>query len=212
MGATLRRDAGGECRCYGRLVHLYAALLRGIAPSGPNMTNDKLRGVFEGLGYEHVGSVLASGNIIFGSAESDVPALEQRIEQALTSELGLTSRTIIRSHDELRRLVASDPFPGLTHGPDTYLTATFLKHPHPDAALPDSPDPTTTIVRYDRPARAVLAVTDNTVPGRTPTFMAWLEKTCGKAITTRSWLTVQRVVRRLDETSQGTGAFRTRER
>ena len=39
----------------------YVALLRGIAPSGPNMTNDKLRGVFEGLGYERVSSVLASG-------------------------------------------------------------------------------------------------------------------------------------------------------
>ncbi len=32
----------------------YAALLRGIAPSNPNMTNDKLRGVFEGLGLEGV--------------------------------------------------------------------------------------------------------------------------------------------------------------
>ena len=48
-------------------MHRYAALLRGIAPSGPNMTNDKLRGVFEELGYEHVASVLASGNIVFDS-------------------------------------------------------------------------------------------------------------------------------------------------
>ncbi|MEK7152950.1 MAG: DUF1697 domain-containing protein [Patescibacteria group bacterium] len=29
----------------------YVALLRGIAPSGKNMQNDKLRGVFEKLGY-----------------------------------------------------------------------------------------------------------------------------------------------------------------
>ena len=175
----------------------YAALLRGIAPSGPNMTNDKLRGVFEELGYEHVASVLASGNIVFDSEESDVPALEHRIEGALTSQLGLTSRTIIRSHAELRALVDSDPFPDLTHGPGTYLTATFLKYPYPDADLPQPPDPTTRIVGYDRPARVVLAVTDSTVPGQTPTFMTWLERTCGKDITTRSWLTVQRVVSKM---------------
>jgi len=162
------------------------------------MTNDKLRGVFEGLGYQHVASVLSSGNILFDSQESDVPGLEQRIEGALTSELGITSSTIIRSHGELRKLLDSDPFPALAHGSGTYQTATFLRYPYRDADLPDSPDPTTRIVRYDRPARVVLAVTDNTVPGQTPTFMAWLERTCGKDITTRSWLTVQRVVKKLD--------------
>lgn len=162
------------------------------------MTNDKLRGVFEGLGYRHVASVLASGNIVFGTDESDVPALESRIEEALTSQLGIASRTIIRSHAELRTLVASNPFPGLAHGPDTYLTATFLKSPDPNPDLAHAPQSTTRLVCYDRAARAVLAVTDNTVPGQTPAFMAWLERTCGKGITTRSWLTVQRVVRKLE--------------
>lgn len=33
-------------------MHRYAALLRGIGPGNPNMRNDKLRGVFEGLGLE----------------------------------------------------------------------------------------------------------------------------------------------------------------
>lgn len=163
------------------------------------MTNDKLRGVVEGLGLHRVASVLASGNIVFSGEESDVPALEQRIEAALTRELGITSRTIIRSRAELRALVDSDPFPGLTHGAGTYLTATFLKDSHPDADALELSDPTTRLVRYDRPARVVLAVTDNTVPGRTPTFMSWLERVCGKDITTRSWLTVHRIVRKMED-------------
>ena len=83
----------------------YVALLRGIAPSGANMTNDKLRGVFEGLGFTAVGSVLASGNITFRTAEADVPSLETRIEEALVSGLCVTSRTIIREYSELRSLV-----------------------------------------------------------------------------------------------------------
>lgn len=180
-------------------MHQYAALLRGIAPSGPNMTNDKLRGVFERLGFREVASVLASGNIVFGSAAADVPALEQRIEEALSSDLGIVSGTIIRSRSELRALVDSEPFPGLTHGRGTYLTATFLKDAATTpAVISEQPDPRTQVVRYDEAARVVLAITDNSDPGRTPDFMSWLEKTYGKDITTRSWLTVQRIVKKLE--------------
>ena len=177
----------------------YVAFLRGIAPSGTNMTNDKLRAVFEGLGFAAVGSVLASGNITFRTADTDVPSLEQRIEEALVADLGVTSRTIIRDHSELRALVDSDPFPGLTHGTRTYLTATFLKDP---VAVPDAvseqPERRSRVVRYDRVSRAVLAITDNSDPGDASSFMSWLEKSFGKDITTRSWLTVQRVVRKLE--------------
>lgn len=180
-------------------MHRYAALLRGIAPSGPNMTNDKLRGVFERLGFDTVASVLASGNIVFSSAEEDVPALEQRIEDALADDLGLTSRTIIRAHPDLRALLDSDPFPGLTHERGTYLTATFLKGTAPAPELgKGQPDPLTRVVRFDTAARAVLAVTDNSTPGKTPDFMSWLEKAYGRDITTRSWLSVQRIVQKLE--------------
>ena len=107
----------------------YVALLRGIAPSGTNMTNDKRRGVFERLGLADVGSVLASGNITFRTADTDVRSLEQRIEEALVADVRVTSRTIIREYSELRALLDSEPFPGLTHGAGTYLTATFVKSP-----------------------------------------------------------------------------------
>ena len=163
------------------------------------MTNDKLRGVFEGLGFEDVASVLASGNIVFRSGETDVPALERRVEAALASELGLSSRTIIRGHPELRALLDSDPFPGLTHGRGTYLTATFLKDAMPPTVpVPGQSDALTQFVRYDPAARVVLAVIDTSDPGRASRFMASLEKACGRDITTRSWLTVQRIVRKLD--------------
>ena len=119
----------------------FAALLRGIAPSGRNMTNDKLRGVFERLGFTQVASVLASGNIVFRCDTADTAVLEQRIEDALATDLGLSSRTILRAHADLRALLDSDPFPGLTHGRATYLTATFLKDPAtaPDV-VPEHPD------------------------------------------------------------------------
>lgn len=71
----------------------FAALLRGIAPSGVNMTNEKLRAVFEGLGLDDVASVLASGNIVFRTDVTDAPLLEQRIEDALADQLGISCAT-----------------------------------------------------------------------------------------------------------------------
>ncbi len=179
-------------------MNRYAAWLRGIMPSNPNMRNEKLRAVFEGLGFEGVGSLLASGNIVFGSAETDMAAMESRIQAALRAELGIGGGTIIRSRDELRALVDSNPFPGLTHGRGTYLTATFIKS-RPDSLPPDLPeslDSAVRIVGYDRPAGALLAVIDNTAAG-TPNHMAWMETVYGKDITTRTWLTVQKVLAKL---------------
>jgi uncharacterized protein (DUF1697 family) len=177
---------------------LFAALLRGVTPSGTNMTNDKLRGVFEGLGLENVASVLSSGNVVFRSSLGDAPVLEQRIEDALALELGISSLTLLRSYSELRALVESDPFPGVTHHSTTYLTATFVKDPSTPHVVAGQLDPGTTVVRYDPAARAILAITDNSQPDRARAFMLWLEESYGKGITTRSWLTVKRIVKKLE--------------
>lgn len=177
-------------------MNSYAALLRGIAPSNPQMTNDKLRAVFTGLGFTDVASVVASGNIVFRCADTDVPALEDRIQDALNTELGIPGGTIVRSREDLQALLDSDPFPGLTHGRGTYLIATFFKAPQAPAEIPAFDDPLARVVGVDRAARAVLAVVDNSA-GKTPDFMAWLEKQYGKDITTRTWLTVQRVVKKM---------------
>ena len=148
-----------------------------------------------------VGSVLASGNIVFKTDAVDVVGLEDRIQKALNAELGIAGGTIIRTRDELQTLLDKDPFDGLVHGRGTYLTATFLKHPatNPDGEQIES-DQFTRIVGYDAAARAVLAVTDNSEPGQTPDFMGRVEQAYGKDITTRTWLTVQRIVTKMAKT------------
>jgi uncharacterized protein (DUF1697 family) len=176
----------------------YVALLRGIGPGNPNMRNDRLREVFERLGFEGIASVISSGNIVFASAETSVAVLEARIQEALRRDLGIAGGTIVRNRAELQALVDRDPFQGMTHGPQRYLTATFLKH-QPEATIATMPqpnDPAMRVVGYDAAARVVLAVTDTTT-AKTPNFMGWLESQFGKDITTRTWLTVQRVLHKL---------------
>lgn len=182
-----------------RAMNRYAAFVRGIMPGNPNMRSGRLREVFGGLGFADVGSVLASGNIVFTSADTDVPALESRLRQALSAQLGIRGAVLLRSRDQVQALVDSDPFAGLTHGSGSYLTATFLAAP---AAQPPGPPPAkfggaVQVIGYDEPARAVLAVMDNSDAARTPDLMGWLQSLYGKDITTRTWLTVGKVLARL---------------
>jgi len=65
------------------------------------MRNEKLRGVFENLGFTNVQTVMSSGNVLFDANSKDMKALEAIIEKALPAQLGFTSTTIIRSRDEL---------------------------------------------------------------------------------------------------------------
>lgn len=179
-------------------MNRYAAFLRGIMPSNPNMRNEKLRGVFEGLGLEQVNTLLSSGNVTFHSRKSDVPALEASIQQALNTELGIPGGTLIRTYEQLRELVDSDPFAGLTHCRETYLTVTFVRDPA--AGMPDEVAGKMDAIRlvgFDPAAGALLSVIDNTNPSTT-NFMQVVEKFYGKDITTRTFLTVQKALKKLD--------------
>ncbi|MFE3190264.1 DUF1697 domain-containing protein [Nocardia sp. NPDC059240] len=176
----------------------YAAFLRGIMPSNPNMRNDKLRGVFEGLGFEKVSPLLSSGNVVFQTKDSKVPALESRIQKALNAELGIPGGTLIRTRDQLQTLVDSDPFAGLTHCRETYLTVTFVRDtPESLPVFPADDTNTVKVVRFDPAAAALLSIIDNTDPSTT-NFMQVVEKTLGNDITTRTFLTVQKALKKMD--------------
>lgn len=174
----------------------YVALLRGIGPLNPNMRNDKLRGVIEDLGLHHVQTVVSSGNVVFESGSRDIGKLEARIEAEWPAQLGFRSTTIIRTRAQMQDLVARNPFGDQLDTRSTSLQVTFLKHESQvDLDLPYLADAGDyTLVAFDH--RVICSVVDLT-GSRTPGLMRWLETRFGKEITTRSWKTVHRIVRRL---------------
>ncbi len=155
-------------------MHTYAALLRGIMPSNPNMKNERLRAVFEGLGFSNVKTVISSGNVIFDSKMKDIPALEKKIETALLKELGIKSPAYIRSKEELRHLLKKDPFKGLEHGRKLYLIVSFVR---------SAP-------------REIFTIIDMTAG--TAGFMRDIEKKYDKDVTTRTWKTVERILTKMN--------------
>jgi len=155
-------------------VATYVAFLRGIMPMNPNMKGEKLRKVFESLGFEDVQTVISSGNVVFSAPSKDAVALEARIEKALPAQLGFKSTTIILSCAELERLVKKNPFKGVKDEKPNYLIVTFFK---------------------DR--RNELCTVVNLTDGGTPDFMRSLEKEHGKGMTTRTWKTLGRVLKKM---------------
>ncbi len=175
----------------------YVALLRGIAPLNPNMHNDKLRAVFEELGFKNVETVIASGNVLFESSSKNVKALETSVEKILPKRLGFSSTTIIRSEEELLRLVEQNPFKGIEDTPKSRLNVTFLKNiPEAKFKFPYSAANATyeLLGIYDRSICSVIDLSGS----KTPDLMAWLEKQFGKEITTRTWKTVHRILKKME--------------
>jgi uncharacterized protein (DUF1697 family) len=111
----------------------YVALLRGIN-LGPHrkIAMADLRVLLSSLGYADVTTLLQSGNALFTSPRDDVPALEQEIEAAIEREMGHDVPVLIRTPDELGRVVAANPFPHALAGPSRYYVAFLSGEPDPD--------------------------------------------------------------------------------
>jgi uncharacterized protein (DUF1697 family) len=175
----------------------YVALLRGIGPGNPNMRNDKLRSVFEGLGFTSVQSVISSGNVIFESDETNIPDLESAIEKAIRLNLGFSSSTIVKSKEDLQKLITANPFKNLVHSNNSYLLVTFFKRANkPGFRIPHQPKDKTYKLIYATD-KLICSVTDNTIV-KTTDLMAWLEKQFSKEITSRTWKTVNRILDKMN--------------
>jgi uncharacterized protein (DUF1697 family) len=161
------------------------------------MRNDKLRSVFEGLNFTNVKTVISSGNVIFETPRKDSKKLEEMIENTILTQLGFVSTTIVRSKEQLQALAAEKPFGEREHTQKTNLTVTFLKN---KLSADISSFDNTRHEGYEilgTHDRAICSIIDLT-SAKTPQFMSWIEKQLGKEITTRTWKTVQRILKSFD--------------
>lgn len=171
----------------------YVALIRGIGPGDPRKSNESLRGVLEELGYTDVRSVISSGNVVFSSDDQDSDAIGDRIEAAWPQLRGFTATTIVRSQERLSRLVERLPFGDLPHDRSSYQLVTLFKRAVTEAVEPPADFAVTSLGLVDG---ALCTVSD---PSRTktPDAMKWMERTYGKELTSRTPLTLQRILAKM---------------
>ncbi len=172
----------------------YIAFLRGINVGGNHIVKmEVLKKTLEGLGFDKVKTLIASGNVCFESATMDTQKLRSKIEKVLLKVFGFDIPTIIRSEDEIAKIIKIDPFKKIKVTPETRLYVTFLSEiPGKDLKK-----------LYESPLKnyAILQVTDGEVfsvlvltpKSRSVDSMNILGKMFGKNITTRNWNTVMKM-------------------
>ena len=154
----------------------YAAFIRGVGPENPNTKNDKLKALFESLGFTDVVPFISSGNVMFSSGMRSADKLESMIEKAMAARLDFNKDVFVRSADELLALVQKDPFKGASHGGKTYLLVTFIR---------------------TEPREAFTAIDMAKSDGQKA--MAEIEKKYGKEATSRTWNTVCRMLAKMQK-------------
>ena len=166
----------------------YVAFLRGVMPTNCKMP--ALCACFEAAGFAEVKTLLASGNVVFTAKSAPLAALERRAERAMEAALGRAFGTFVRSSEELRRLVESDPFARFRVPEGAKRVVTFLREP------PD-PAPALPVARSGACIHGLAgaeAYASYLPSPEGPVFMALLEQTFGKDVTTRTLETIRRCV------------------
>jgi uncharacterized protein (DUF1697 family) len=99
----------------------YVALLRGVNVGGITIKSAELAELFRSLGFGGVRTVLASGNVVFESDETDAAALKHRIEQALRERFGYDAWIVLVTREKLAEIVAAFPFDAEREGWHPYV-------------------------------------------------------------------------------------------
>lgn len=86
----------------------HVAFLRGINLGDRRVPMARLREHFEAMGLDDVDTFIASGNVIFEHAGTELGRLEGEIEDHLAEALGFATATFVRSLAELEELVGLD--------------------------------------------------------------------------------------------------------
>jgi len=102
----------------------HVALLRGVNLGKRQVKSADLKAAFEAMGFANVKTLLASGNVLFDADPKNVS--QKSIEDALEARFGFDIGTVLRTQDEMKALVALDPFKGRKEDADTKLYVTFV--------------------------------------------------------------------------------------
>jgi uncharacterized protein (DUF1697 family) len=175
------------------MTNRYVAFLRGInSGSNPTLKMDILRGIFENLGFQNVKTLLASGNVVFDTDRSERGIIEPILEKELETNLGYKVAVIVLNSEEIKRLIESNPFEGISITPQTRLYITFTKGARAKTlALPFSDAAKGFVILGED--HGIIRSTVDLNKGMTPDLMSALDKNFGKNNTTRNWNTIEKV-------------------
>lgn len=164
-------------------------LIRGINVGGRRkLPMAVLREACEAAGCRNVTTYIQSGNVVL---DSTLPPTElgTRLEAAIGQAVGFSPRVIVRTGDELRHVVASNPF---TDADEATLHVGFMDAEPSAAAVASLPREGYAPERWElRGLELYLHLP--TGLGRSQLMALPLERRLGVAVTVRNWRTLRRL-------------------
>jgi uncharacterized protein (DUF1697 family) len=122
-------------------VKRWAALLKGVNVGGNRkLPMAELKAFIEGLGFTDVKTLLASGNVVFSTKETDAATLETKIEKAAAEQIGLTTAFLLRDAADLDAIIAANPFPDAAKEHPNHLLVVFHRDPFPGGLIERIPE------------------------------------------------------------------------
>ena len=169
---------------------VFIALIRGINVGGhKKIKMADLKTSCEGIGLRNVRTLLQSGNVVFESGEKD----REKLAKKIVGVLGVEAKVILRSAEELRKVIAANPMPeAAERNPSGYIV-TFLSEKPSAAAMKALRD------GYSGPEKMELRGTELFIEygagmGQSKLTNALIEKKLGVTGTARNWNTVTKLL------------------
>jgi uncharacterized protein (DUF1697 family) len=168
----------------------HVALLRAVnLPSHNKASSSELRALMTKLGLADGRTLLASGNMVFGSTGKTPAALEALLAAAAQKQLGLATEIFVRTEREWSALIAANPFRAEAKADPAHLVLMTFKDA-PGAAQVAALE--AAIVGRERVAaqgRHAYVVYPDGI-GRSRLTVALIERKLGTRGTGRNWNTV----------------------
>jgi len=118
------------------MMPIYVAMLRGInVGAGKIVKMERLRALFEALGFGGVRTYVQSGNVIFESEQKSAAELSRKIEEKIQRDFGFTVPVLVKTSKEMAQIVSDNPLvkeKGIDH---FKLHVTFLSDAPPKTAV-----------------------------------------------------------------------------
>ena len=168
------------------------ALLRGINVGGHNkLPMRELVQLLESLGLANVKTYIQSGNVVFQSERTDLPALSSEIGTAVQERHGFTPRVLLLSLADFQTAVSQNPFP---EAQDNHKTVHFYFL----ESAPPNPD--LTVLEAVKTESERFALIDTVFYLHAPDgigrskLAVKVEKAMGVAATARNWRTASKLL------------------
>jgi uncharacterized protein (DUF1697 family) len=170
----------------------YALLLKGINVGGnKKIAMADLRALLSDLGFTDVRTLLNSGNAVLTGDETDPERLASRIETAIADRFGMRVRCLVRTGEDLRRVIAGHPLRDVaTNG--SRMMALFL-FAVPDPALMAEHDPTALAPAHVHLRDGVVYQWCPDGILEAPDVAGFVEKRLEVTVTARNWNTVEKL-------------------